>query len=92
MSGPHSETGKSKQFHERLPRWRPARISLGILLLIGGLLGFLPIIGFWMIPLGLAVLAVDIPPLRRLRRRLLVRYEKRRRKRAEGRAAGRDES
>lgn len=37
------------------------RILLGIGLVIGGILGFLPILGFWMIPLGLAVLAVDIP-------------------------------
>ena len=88
MTGPSPDTGKTKRFHERLPRWRPARIVLGILLILGGLVGFLPIVGFWMIPLGLAVLAVDIPPLRRFRRRLLVRYEKRRRRRA----AARDES
>ena len=37
------------------------RIGLGIVLIIGGILGFLPILGFWMIPLGIAVLAVDIP-------------------------------
>lgn len=82
MTGDSPKTGASKRFHERLPRWRPARITLGILLVLGGLLGFLPIVGFWMIPLGLAVLAVDIPPLRRLRRRLIVRYEHRRRRRA----------
>ena len=27
--------------------------------------GFLPVLGFWMIPLGLALLATDIPPMRR---------------------------
>ena len=26
-----------------------------------GLLGFLPVVGFWMLPLGLAVLAIDWP-------------------------------
>jgi hypothetical protein len=26
--------------------------------------GFLPILGFWMIPLGLAVLAQDVPVIR----------------------------
>jgi len=78
------DQGKAgRSFHERLPRWRPARILLGILLVFGGLVGFLPIVGFWMIPLGLAVLAVDYPPLRRLRRRLLVHLEKRRRKKQE---------
>lgn len=36
-----------------------ARQILGILLLVGGILGALPILGFWMIPLGLMVLSVD---------------------------------
>jgi len=44
---------------------------LGLILIFLGLLGFLPILGFWMIPLGLALLATDIPPLGRwLRRRI----------------------
>jgi hypothetical protein len=30
-----------------------------------GIFGFLPIIGFWMIPLGLGLIALDIPPWRR---------------------------
>jgi hypothetical protein len=29
-------------------------------------LGFLPVLGFWMIPLGVAVLAVDVPLAHRL--------------------------
>lgn len=37
----------------------PARIILGVLLLLGGLLGALPILGFWMIPLGLLVLSLE---------------------------------
>ena len=41
------------------------RSLLGILLMVGGLFGFLPILGFWMIPLGFAILSLDIPPLRR---------------------------
>ena len=49
------------------------RIGLGVLLVIGGVLGFLPVLGFWMIPLGLAILAVDFPPVRRLQRRLTIR-------------------
>jgi len=53
-----------------LPRSRIARIIIGILLIIGGLLGFLPVVGFWMIPLGLMVLSADLPLLRRLRRRV----------------------
>jgi hypothetical protein len=48
------------------------RIILGIALIIGGILGFLPVLGFWMIPLGLAVLSVDLPPVRRFRRNATV--------------------
>jgi hypothetical protein len=33
--------------------------------MVGGVFGFLPILGFWMIPLGAALIALDIPPLRR---------------------------
>lgn len=40
-----------------------ARLLLGILLMAGGLVGFLPIVGFWMLPLGIAVAALDIKPL-----------------------------
>jgi hypothetical protein len=47
-------------------------MPIGILLVIFGILGFLPILGFWMVPLGLAVLAIDYPPARRLGRRLMV--------------------
>lgn len=42
-----------------------ARLLLGLLLIIGGGFGFLPILGFWMIPLGLAIAALDIRPLLR---------------------------
>lgn len=41
-----------------------------------GFLGFLPILGFWMIPLGVVLLATDIPPLRR---RLMLWLHKHRR-------------
>ncbi len=57
-----------------MPRSRLARTIIGLLLLIGGILGFLPIVGFWMIPLGLIVLSVDFPMVRRFRRRLAVRW------------------
>lgn len=56
-----------------LPGHPLVRILLGCLLLLGGFLGFLPVLGFWMVPLGLLVLAVDIPIARRLRRRVDVR-------------------
>ena len=47
-------------------RFAPGIRSLvGLLLVVGGFYGFLPILGFWMIPLGLAFIAIDIPPMRR---------------------------
>ena len=66
-----------EQFERRLPenmrglvRWlrKPGsglvRVPLGIVLILFGLVGFLPILGFWMIPLGLLVLAIDVPLVR----------------------------
>jgi|TARA_B100000315_G_scaffold253446_1_gene292256 hypothetical protein len=37
------------------------RSFIGVLFLIGGMFGFLPVLGFWMIPLGLALIALDLP-------------------------------
>lgn len=48
------------------------RKIIGVLLVLFGLLGFLPVVGYWMIPLGLALLAVDWPWARRLQRKLVV--------------------
>lgn len=46
------------------------RLVAGLVLIVGGVFGFLPVLGFWMIPLGVAVAALDILPLwRRLRGR-----------------------
>lgn len=44
-----------------LRAWGPLRWTVGILLIVGGLAGFLPVLGFWMIPLGLLVLASGWP-------------------------------
>jgi len=63
----------------RMPRSRGARIALGVVLIVLGIFGFLPILGFWMVPLGLFVLSYDIPAIRRLRRRLEVWWLRRRR-------------
>jgi hypothetical protein len=62
----------------QLPASRIARIGIGILLVLGGLVGFLPIVGFWMIPLGLLVISYDVAILRALRRRLVVWWGRRR--------------
>ncbi len=61
----------------RLPQSRPLRITLGVILILAGFVGFLPIVGFWMIPLGLMVLSVDLPLARRLRRRAAVWWGRR---------------
>jgi len=49
----------------RRPTMLPARIVVSILLIIGGIFSFLPILGFWMLPLGLLVIAQDLPFLQR---------------------------
>jgi hypothetical protein len=55
----------------RVMRWTQRRIPPGLRTAIGlvfmafGLLGFLPVLGFWMFPLGAAVAITDVPPLRR---------------------------
>jgi hypothetical protein len=38
------------------------RVPLGLVLIGGGIIGtVLPILGFWMVPLGLVLVAVDLP-------------------------------
>jgi hypothetical protein len=55
----------------RQPSCRWLRIPTGLLLTCGGILGFLPLVGFWMLPIGLALLADDVSLLRSLRSRIL---------------------
>jgi hypothetical protein len=47
------------------PEAKWLRIPLGLLLILGGFLGFLPILGFWMVPLGALLLAEDFPLVRK---------------------------
>jgi hypothetical protein len=49
----------------RQPRQRLIRIPIGILLLLGGVFSILPLLGAWMLPLGLMLLAIDVPFLQR---------------------------
>lgn len=62
----------------RQPSSRWARIPAGVLLVGGGLLSVLPLLGLWMLPLGLMLLAEDVPPLLRARRFILERIERKR--------------
>lgn len=47
----------------RRPAMLLVRLPLGVVLLFGGVFSFLPILGLWMLPLGLMLLAIDFPPL-----------------------------
>jgi hypothetical protein len=49
----------------RAPSSRWVRVPFGLLLIIGGIFGFLRVIGFWMAPLGALLIAQDVPFLRR---------------------------
>jgi len=64
-----SDRSKWAAFRMKLKRllvWVRAKVPPGLRLLVGlvligfGLLGFLPVIGFWMLPLGIAVAALDV--------------------------------
>jgi purine-cytosine permease-like protein len=67
------KTVRIGKFRLRLPNHPIARVVLGVLLILLGFLGFLPVLGFWMIPLGLIVLSVDFSWVRRRRRLFSVR-------------------
>jgi uncharacterized RDD family membrane protein YckC len=47
------------------PRVRWLRVVIALLLIVASVFWFLPVLGLWMLPLGLLLLAEDIPPLRR---------------------------
>jgi hypothetical protein len=49
------------------------RSVLGLLCMAGGVVGFLPVLGFWMLPLGVVLIALDIPPFQRRVLRWLAR-------------------
>jgi hypothetical protein len=74
------------RLQERMPDWparmlkkvrSPAadryRVPAAIALTVGGVFGFMPILGFWMTPLGLGVLAIEVPVMRPPLARLLAR-------------------
>lgn len=48
----------------REPSRRTVRFGAAILLIIGGIFSILPVLGIWMLPLGLALLAEDAPGLK----------------------------
>jgi hypothetical protein len=62
--------------HLRQPSASWVRVPLGLLLIVAGMLGFLPVLGFWMVPLGLVLLALDIALLRRPMAQMIVSGER----------------
>jgi hypothetical protein len=73
--------------HWHLPKSKPVRIGIGVGLIVLGILGFLPVLGFWMIPLGLLVLSIDLPIVRRWRRQVTVWWHGKREARQQAKAA-----
>lgn len=73
------------------PRYRYVRIPASLILILGGLASFLPVLGLWMLPLGLVLLSIDVPALQpcvsaaiiRVRRRVDLWLQRRRRRRRE---------
>jgi hypothetical protein len=62
----------------RRPAARWVRIPAGLLLIVGSVFSILPILGIWMLPLGLVLLAEDVKLLRRGMDRVLAWIERRR--------------
>lgn len=71
-----------------LPQSRRMRIAAGTTLIVLGCFGFLPVLGFWMIPLGLLILSYEFARVRRWRRRLEVWWAERRGRRRARRSRG----
>lgn len=49
----------------RQPSSKPVRVPLAILLVIGGIFSILPVLGLWMLPLGVLLIAQDVPLLQK---------------------------
>ena len=61
----------------RTPAAKWVRIPIGVLFILGGLVWFLPIVGLWMLPLGVLLIAQDIPFLQRMCQHVLDWVERR---------------
>lgn len=65
------------RFGIAMPKSKGGRVAVGGGLVAGGCFGFLPVLGFWMVPVGVAVLSHDLHSVRRARRRLAVWWSRR---------------
>jgi hypothetical protein len=59
----------------RRPSSRYVRIPVGAFLIIGSFLSILPVFGLWMLPLGMIMLAQDVPLFKRWVDRMLAWME-----------------
>ncbi len=58
-------------------RARLVRVPLALFLIVGGIFSVLPFLGLWMLPLGLMLLAIDLPFLQGPVAALIVRARRR---------------
>ena len=58
-------------------RLRKFRLPIACVLILGSFLSILPVFGLWMLPLGLMLLALDVPLLRPFVSNLLIRARRR---------------
>lgn len=56
----------------RHPASRLVRLPAGLLFILGGFLWFLPVLGLWMLPLGLMLIAYDVPFLQKPMSRFIL--------------------
>jgi hypothetical protein len=49
----------------RKPSSFAVRLVVALLLILGGIFSFLPVLGLWMLPLGLLFIAQDVPILQK---------------------------
>ena len=80
----------SRRFVDPLLRngMRLVRVPVALLLIAGGIFSFLPVLGLWMLPFGILLLAVDVPFLQRPTSAFTIRLRRRialwRRRRSSG--------
>lgn len=80
MAGPNHLTPAYIRFGSRrmpVPKRKPVRIAAGAFFTVVGLVPPAPL--HLLLPVGLVMLSIDFPRLRRLRRRAVVRIGRRRR-------------
>lgn len=56
----------------RRPRAVWIRVPVALLFMVGGVFSFLPVLGVWMLPIGLLLLAIDLPFLKGPVSRMMV--------------------